>query len=626
MEKIFNATSKEAIRSRILKNAVKIWGLTSTNSLDPFVRLLIDAFSTEFFKTNNEIQLMNVRVMEKLSKILTPSMYTYPQPAHAIATVAPSESIELLSDKTEFSLQKKFSSIYKFSDNELSISLTPVGKVELTKLNTNLIIVDKTCSIIDEAFHKIPIAKIEEELLPKNTIILGIDASNYEEERLPEKLNLYCANQEFEHLDFLFKLLPFIKVRNHDTELTVRKGMTYQREKSLSGYEEIFKDQSIETKIVDNIKNIYNEKFIEISGIRNAVIDNDYPQYLEPLFNNLKVENNIIGKKFIWLTLEFPFQYTEPILEGFIFLLNTFPVYNRRWKNNGNSLDIMKGNIPLLTEKGEYFLSVNEVSDEYNNIYNEIPFSESSELNMNLYTLRKGGMERFSERDALESISNLLELIRDEVAAFGIFDKDKVTDSLRGMTNEMRLLEQRIRNSDNDIIQKVNYIIVNMKDNTNNINVDYWITNCELANNIRVGTSFEMEKRSGTEASRSLILISETIGGEKEQKGTNAVEAYKYALTTRDRLITAEDIKSFCTLMFKDSLKSVDIRRITTVSKKPKEGFIRAIEVTVIINNYDKLGSKYWENQTLILKEEITLRSIDGLEYIINIKNADHDK
>ena len=48
--------SKEAIKSRMLQNATKLWGVKNMQLLDPFVKLLIDAFSTEVFKANNEIQ------------------------------------------------------------------------------------------------------------------------------------------------------------------------------------------------------------------------------------------------------------------------------------------------------------------------------------------------------------------------------------------------------------------------------------------------------------------------------------------------------------------------------------------------------------------------------------------
>lgn len=69
---------------------------------DPFVKLLIDAFSTEVFKANNEIQNVNSRLLERLSRMLTPTKYTHPVPAHAIAFYTPEEDVEYVMDYTEF--------------------------------------------------------------------------------------------------------------------------------------------------------------------------------------------------------------------------------------------------------------------------------------------------------------------------------------------------------------------------------------------------------------------------------------------------------------------------------------------------------------------------------------------
>ena len=46
-----------------------------------------------------------------------------------------------------------------------------------------------------------------------------------------------------------------------------------------------------------------------------------------------------------------------------------------------------------------------------------------------LYTVRKGGMERFTSRNAVDMIANVLELTRDEIAAFSLYNRDNVKES-----------------------------------------------------------------------------------------------------------------------------------------------------------------------------------------------------
>lgn len=625
MKEHISVYSKEAIKARMLQNAAKIWGLKNTSSIDPFVRLLIEAFSAELFRANNEVHAMNTRVLERLAKLLTPSMYTYSQPAHAIGTTMPLEPTELLSSSTEFYIQKQFSSSLKASsDIQINIPFTPVDHVTLTKMNIDVLFIGHTCYAFDSNFNKIPIAKISDSW-SHNKIMMGIDVSEYDKDILPDKLSVYCSNPTFQHIDFVFKLLPFVGVKNRNIELKVNSGLTYSEGSEISGFEEIFKEYAIQSKIEENIKNIYKDKFIEISGLKQARIDKVLPENLKAFSANNEIKNQLSDKSYIWLEIEFPPQYNMEILENFAFVLNAFPIYNRAWRSNESSLDIMGNTIPLATEIGEHFLYVEDVVDEYGNQYAQIPFLESGALKRGLYTVRTGGMERFTERNALEMISNVLELTRDEVSAFGILERDKVSKALTNMTQQMKILEQKVSVASRNILHQVNYVIVDLITDTKNIKADYWITHCELANNIRIGSKLMMQKRSQSSFFRDLTLITETIGGNEEQKGTNAIQAYKYALTTRDKLISIEDIKSYCRLALKNEITSLEVRRGTIISAKPKEGFIRTIEIEIIPHDYEYLGQKYWDRFALTLKHQIMVRAIDGIEYIVKIKSIENE-
>lgn len=93
---------------------------------------------------------------------------------------------------------------------------------------------------------------------------------------------------------------------------------------------------------------------------------------------------------------------------------------------------------PLETGVGEYFLYVEEVVDGEGKKYEEIPFTPNDHLSKGLYTVRKGGMERFSNRNAVDLMVNVLELTRDEVAAFSVFNRDKLRDLLGEMSDKMK--------------------------------------------------------------------------------------------------------------------------------------------------------------------------------------------
>ena len=248
---------------------------------------------------------------------------------------------------------------------------------------------------------------------------------------------------------------------------------------------------------------------------------------------------------------------------------------------------------------------------------------QNDTIGQGLYSVRKGGMERFDERNAIDMMNSVLELIRDEVSAFSVYKKDDVTDALKKMTQQMRLLEQKTTNADKITSEEINYVIVNPFEGAIHFKAAYWVTQCDDANNLRAGMSLDPLKYTSTKTLRGITLLTDTMGGRKEQKGTNAIEAYKYALTTRDRIITKEDIKNFCKVMLKDELKKVEVKRGTIISDKTKEGFIRTVEIEITPASYATYGKSYWDKMAIAIKTQIESRSIDGITYIVRVINND---
>ncbi|CAD7814511.1 hypothetical protein CHRY9390_02817 [Chryseobacterium aquaeductus] len=606
----------------MLQNATKVWGLKSPQSLDPFVKLLIDAFSTEVFKSNNEIQSVNARILEKLAKLLTPSIYTHPIPAHAVAYTTPFESSENLLEHTEFFFKKQMNSTVKSeSDKQLNIPFTPIGSIRTNKAQTAIMFVGNTCYSIDERLNKIPISRFQGRPSDYRKVTIGINVSQYTNEKFPRSLGIYCSNPAFEHLDYVYKLLPYITVSSNGNPLFVKEGLTYLKKEQAEGYEQIFHEQSIQTKIIQDIKNIYHHKFIEVSGLsRDLFSEGSLPQDLDFLNEREEIQKYITSKKFLWLTFEFPPQFSAEILDNFTFVLNAFPIYNRGWKKTDYSLDIMGNNIPLITEDGEHFLYVEEVQDGDGRKYTEIPFTPSDDLKKGLYTVRKGGMERFNNRNAVDMISNVLELTRDEIAAFSLLNRDNVKGLLSEMSDKMKSMVQKVNNAKRNVKQELNYVIMEPVEKTDHTYAAFWITHCTFANHMRPGTELSNQLKSQT-----LILLTETIGGAEEQKGSDSIQAYKYALTTRDKIISLEDVKNYVRMMLKDELKDVRVKRGTMISNKPKEGFVRTVDVEVIPENYSFYGRVYWENMANILRNQIISKAIDGIEYRVIISNEDVD-
>src|SRR5215211_6924150 len=97
--------TKEHIKSRMLKNAARLWGYKETeteSSFDPVVSLLLTAFASELEKVSGDIQASGARVLERLVQLLSPDTLTGALPAHGIATALPVEDATELFEDTRF--------------------------------------------------------------------------------------------------------------------------------------------------------------------------------------------------------------------------------------------------------------------------------------------------------------------------------------------------------------------------------------------------------------------------------------------------------------------------------------------------------------------------------------------
>ena len=72
-------------------------------------------------------------------------------------------------------------------------------------------------------------------------------------------------------------------------------------------------------------------------------------------------------------------------------------------------------------------------------------------------------------------------------------------------------------------------------------------------------------------------------------------------------------------MVLRDEVKRINVKRGTMISDRPKEGFIRTVDVEIYPQNYAFYGEKYWDNLSEVLKKDIKLKAIDGVEYRVNI-------
>src|SRR3954454_3981245 len=124
--------SREAIKTRMLRVALTYWETKNIDELDPLVKFLTDALSTELYDVINDIKNAEGRILEKIAHLLAPDLLTAPAPAHAVMQAIPAEPSELITNEDVFFVEKKIASKPEGPpDTSLDVNFTAVNKVRI---------------------------------------------------------------------------------------------------------------------------------------------------------------------------------------------------------------------------------------------------------------------------------------------------------------------------------------------------------------------------------------------------------------------------------------------------------------------------------------------------------------
>lgn len=612
-----NQFTKEAIKARLMENASSLWDVKNVNALDPFVKLLMEAFSTEVYRAANEVQNIEGRILDKISQLLTPTLLTMPQPAHAVMRASPVDESHLLSPFTPFTVKKKVS--VQQNKDAVGIYFTPVDYTYLVKARITCLATGHQIFTFNSAGFRQTLARTAMPL-PWAACYIGIEASEGLDDL--QDASLYFDFPSHVTQNWIHQLLPLCKAAIGERRIELLPGQKYLGEDKARSEEQIFEAHDMMLKITDQVKSLYQHKFLTISNcpISTAINESDIPDDIKNSFNT-QILNDKLSKKLIWLKLSFPASFTYEIMEDMHVHLNAFPVLNRSFVNHTRNLQSLYSIIPLTTNTNESFMTVHRISDSNNRILTEIPYGRSSTKKNGYYSLRYGGAERFDGRSAQDIVNYLIELCRDEVVAFSSLDQDFMVTILQTISKELNIIEHKVSNAEKKVKKTVNYIVTEAFDVNSLLFVEYWITQSVIANNIRSGTFLKAMQTSAL-VPEECVLLSDTTGGKEGLKSGERLNAYRYSLGSRDRLVTQEDIRNFCRYEMGEKFKDIKFSKGLMISSHPKQGYIRTLDITLIPYHFNELGATEWDLIANDLLHKIKVGSCGEINYRIFIEQA----
>ncbi|GHT70977.1 hypothetical protein AGMMS50239_39880 [Bacteroidia bacterium] len=571
--------SKEAILQQMYNRVAAFWGVESVEDLDPLVKLMMQGLASMLYDVYNEIEDVHVRMLESLAGALTPSVMINPRPAHAIAQVYPTDPVAYIDRKTVF-LDKKIPQELQKQEIK-TLSFVPLARIRLVSGKIKYLVTERIFHRIEENGSKTRIAQARI-LNEKTNNTLWIAMNLHPETESLEGLSFFM---DFPHAVGKYEKygnLPYSRWSIDGQKLEMKTGLPSIPEEDGESFEnESFSPgHSLLNETDANISDLYRIQYLTVTNsVRLETLrKKPFPEEISPFFPEHITETL---EPCYWIKVVLPPYITAEDIHDTVVHLNTFPVANKtRYSTSHNLSEARPDIIPMRVENREHFVSIEKISDSHGYEYKPVPYTAGGNMNPGFYSLKRGGVERFDRRNAGESLERMIDVLRDESAAFSSLNADNMRNLISGMQEGLKQIATKYEQSQMGSLSMPSYLLLNQVSKNETVFVEYWATCCELANGLRAGKILTPQS-SVFLVKDSCRLLTETRGGKSEAGASGRIDAFRYVLTARDQILTHEDVANFCSCELGAKVTRVNVLRGVAVSPKPKEGLIRTIDISL---------------------------------------------
>jgi hypothetical protein len=615
--------SKDAIKSRMIRNASGIWGYSETediNSFDPIVGMIIGALAEELYNISGEIRTTDARIAEKLFDLLiSQDIFTH-FPAHAILRAKPTQPKVILSDKYQFNYIKKLTKTINEETTFTNKNIFFTPTCELTLFNGEISYLATGNQIYKISDHtKEPLANSYIDSIPDfSKLYIGLTIDSLIDKL--DGLSLMFSIKNKEEEDRFYSLISNARWKINNVNASFRQGFEMPLDQSQQGnLWEIFRNESnISHKTCNYVNEFYRSKYMMIENhnysLKNLMKSIAVPEEIKRMFSANIIES--IPGNILWIEIQLSQPLKPDLINELTISMNCFPVVNRELNEFSQLLTKGINIIPLATD--DMFFSVKMISDSKGTIYKPLNSFSSESANEDYYVLRQGGIARFDSRNAKEAINHLIDLIRDERASFALLGADLISSEIKQLDQIISRLEQRLETS--NITDDTNsYLLLNCTSNYERATIQFWSTSGELANNIRSDSRLTVHSGSDLD-SNSVFMLTNSFGGRPKLTKEDKLNKLRRALLSKGRIVTMEDIKALCFEHFGISLADVDIKKGILLDPSAGKGTVRSLDIFLTLNKQTKLTDKELEQKSEELKVRLKQESINLLPYRIYIQ------
>lgn len=611
-------SNKEEIRNRIIRKAQEIWGIDKIYDFDPLVTLMMEVLSNELFNVVNDVHNLENRIYDKISRVLASENLVSPLPAHSIVHFQPSEDSIVLKSDFHLSIKKKLNTVSSLvKEQVVEMDFSPLHEVKLFDGRIKYML---TSQSVFELFpdHKRLIGKLNRQGA-SSTIWLGIKCYSNNKQKAYQGLSFY-----FDWLNYtvnweIYNLLSLSKWYFNNIPIKVYRNR-FMGKSQESNDIELFSNKKFLNILSQDVEAYYQSKYLTISDqIDPSLFDSS--KHISPIQEyDVAIEDQDID----WFRIDFPAVISDSMLEELNVVLNTFPIVNKRMVEQSKRLESLRNIIPIDTEVKEQMLTIEDMMDKNGNRYSEVPYAGNiHEADVGYYTVRHGAVERLDERSAKDVVDYLFELIREEKAAFSSFNSDFLQNMMEEMDKSITLIQQKVGLKLLEMHEQKNYIIINTKNQNDLMFMRVWLTYAELANGIGVGTTLYLKQNSYL-TNENIVLLTKTTGGRARLGRNERVQAFKYGITTADRIVTKNDIINFIRFELGSKVKHIELKSGLVMDNSLQRGFYKTIDIHIEPEVQHGLRNDEWQeliNQTL---PKLITRSTMDLNFRIILDNVEY--
>ena len=583
--------TREEIKSQMVHYVAELWDVDETEAFDPLVDLLIGACATEFEKIGQELSNSRQRILDRVVSTLTPDAFNGAVPSHAVLCADALDPLFVIKPTDSFYAQVKTGK----TDTEVHFVPTDFydlmdGKVTYLAFGSKIVHTKEKKAIVD----------VKSKAMPSDTLWVGL---SLKELPISDKITYYFNWKNESRLDFLLAQLPFTTWSLNKMPLSIEAGLqTKNQDIEIS----FGKEFSVSNQIIEKVRNRYEGHFMTINipktGLDLENLKTIYPDEWVDVFPVPEL-NKALKEKLLWFKIVFPTHFTSDVMNRLECSVNCFPVLNRKYNQESYNVQDSINIVPMRCE--EYFFEIQEVTDSKGGVYQSTPLANLKSRQPNFYTLRDKGVGKLDDRVASQVLRQTIELLRDESAAFSAYSYEFLQAKLKSLTQEINDLEEQI-NSKGKKQDEQPYLYVSTR-KKEKIEIKYWSTNGEIGNGVPAGTKLDMFKSFGVKPD-SVVLMTSSTGGRNRLMASESFFEYKKALLSRDRIVTHEDIKTYCFAQLQNKLRQVTIKNGLAISDIPNQGLMRAIDV-VLQSNEPNISEQEWMTICKDIEKDLNRKS-----------------